>query len=336
MTLDASPRLAMQAPALPAIVIGGYLGSGKTTLVNRLLRAANGERLGVLVNDFGDVAIDAALIEARDGDVLSLAGGCVCCSFGADLVGALRTLAQRDPPVDRIVIETSGVALPRAVAQTARLAPAIAVEAIIVIADGETVRRRARDRYIGEMVLQQLREADLIVLNKLDLVAAAGESSDVEAVRTWLQQIAAGVPIVDATHADVAPALALEPPAAAAARVTDAALSPLRRRSMRISNGGNMPAAERFDCATLDCGSGVDVAALAGTLVEPIYGVLRAKGIVRDRSGAWHAIQTVGARACISQPPSASDPRAGRLVVIGLRGRLDVPALARAIGVAPG
>ena len=75
---------------LPVTVLGGYLGAGKTTVLNHLLRHAGGRGIAVLVNDFGEIAIDAALIESREGDVLALAGGCVCCSIGGDLVRALR------------------------------------------------------------------------------------------------------------------------------------------------------------------------------------------------------------------------------------------------------
>ena len=94
---------------LPTVVIGGYLGAGKTTLVNHLLRHADGRRVAVLVNDFGDVNIDADLIEGADAGVLSLSGGCLCCSFGDDLVGTLLALQRRQPPPDVVLIELSGV-----------------------------------------------------------------------------------------------------------------------------------------------------------------------------------------------------------------------------------
>jgi hypothetical protein len=94
------------AVVIPTLILGGYLGAGKTTLVNHLLRHANGRRIAVMVNDFGELTIDADLIEGADGKVLALAGGCVCCSFGSDLVGALQDVSRRDPPPDLILIET--------------------------------------------------------------------------------------------------------------------------------------------------------------------------------------------------------------------------------------
>ena len=89
---------------IPVSVIGGYLGAGKTTLVNHLLRNANGRKLAILVNEFGELPIDADLIEADDGDMISIAGGCICCSYGSDLVGALMELPERMPDMDGMLI----------------------------------------------------------------------------------------------------------------------------------------------------------------------------------------------------------------------------------------
>jgi G3E family GTPase len=159
--------------AVPAILIGGYLGAGKTTLVNHLLRHAGGRRLAVLVNDFGEVSIDADLIVGAADGVLSLAGGCVCCSFGSDLVGTLAEVLRRDPRPDAVLIETSGVGIPSAVARAARLVPGLRLEATVVVADAPTVQARAADRYVGDTVRQQLDDADLLLLNQTDRVDAA-------------------------------------------------------------------------------------------------------------------------------------------------------------------
>ena len=99
----------MTSSVTPTLIVGGYLGAGKTTLVNHLLRNAGGRRIAVMVNDFGELTIDADLIEGAEGSVLALAGGCVCCSFGSDLLGALQDVLQRQPQPDLILIETSGV-----------------------------------------------------------------------------------------------------------------------------------------------------------------------------------------------------------------------------------
>lgn len=132
------------APPLPVTIVGGYLGAGKTTLVNHLLRHADGLRIAVLVNDFGDLPIDADLIESADGDVIALAGGCVCCAFGSDLVGALIALARRAPRPDHVLIETSGVALPGAVARTLTLVAGLERQGVLVVVDAQRARPRRR------------------------------------------------------------------------------------------------------------------------------------------------------------------------------------------------
>lgn len=102
--------------SLPVTIIGGYLGAGKTTLVNHLLRNANGARLAVLVNEFGELPIDEDLIEAQDDMMISIAGGCVCCSYGNDLTLAMLDMARMQPRPDHVILEASGVALPGAIA----------------------------------------------------------------------------------------------------------------------------------------------------------------------------------------------------------------------------
>ncbi|MCB1346878.1 MAG: GTP-binding protein, partial [Rhodobacteraceae bacterium] len=123
----------MSESPLPVTLLGGYLGAGKTTLVNHLLRHAEGQRLAVLVNDFGDLPIDADLIEARDEDLMTLAGGCVCCTVGDDLGETLRALCARDPRPDQLLIETSGVALPGALAGALSLMRDVALAAVVVL-----------------------------------------------------------------------------------------------------------------------------------------------------------------------------------------------------------
>jgi len=110
---------------LPVTVIGGYLGAGKTTLINHLLRTANGMRLAVLVNEFGALSIDEDLIEAEQDDIISIAGGCICCSFGDDLSAALMDICAFKPPPDHILIEASGVAVPAAIDTSLTVLPGV-------------------------------------------------------------------------------------------------------------------------------------------------------------------------------------------------------------------
>ncbi len=101
---------------IPVTVIGGYLGSGKTTLLNQLLSQTVGQRIAVLVNDFGDIGIDGDLIAAADGDTITLTNGCVCCRIGSDLMTALWSVRDRQDPPEHLIIEASGIADPAPIA----------------------------------------------------------------------------------------------------------------------------------------------------------------------------------------------------------------------------
>ena len=159
------------ATPLPLTIISGYLGSGKTTLVNHLLRHANGRRLVVLVNDFGELAIDADLIEFRDGDTLNLANGCACCSMGGDLFNALVDVLDRTPRPDHLLIEASGVADPARIANIALAEPDLKLDAIIGLVDGHNFLKQSSDPLVGQSVCDQLSSANLVLLNKMDLIS---------------------------------------------------------------------------------------------------------------------------------------------------------------------
>lgn len=156
--------------AIPLTIIGGYLGAGKTTLLNMLLRGNHGKRLAVIVNDFGSINIDAELIANRDGETLSLTNGCICCSMTDDLATTLIALSDRETPPDHILIETSGVAEPQKIATYADALPAFQLQAVVVVVDAETIRKRSKDKFVGGLVTRQIASADLIVMSKLDLL----------------------------------------------------------------------------------------------------------------------------------------------------------------------
>lgn len=183
---------------IPFTVIGGYLGAGKTTLLNHIVRHSDGRRLALLVNDFGSINIDAELINNQNGDTINLANGCVCCSMAGGFVSAIFSLLERDPRPHHIIVEASGVAEPQKIAQYGNL-PQLNLDGVIVMADAEMIREKAVDRYVGRTVIQQLQSADVLILNKIDLVDEANRS----AVRHWLAQQIPNTRIIEAQNADV-------------------------------------------------------------------------------------------------------------------------------------
>jgi G3E family GTPase len=158
---------------IPLLVIGGFLGAGKTTLLNHLLSQSRGLKLAVLVNDFGSVNIDAALIESAKQDVVALTNGCVCCSIGDDLSQALSQILDHTPRFDGIVIEASGVSDPWRIAQIGLAEPDLRLACIVVMIDATTYLTHASDPLLANSVLNPLKHADWVLLNKIDLVHTA-------------------------------------------------------------------------------------------------------------------------------------------------------------------
>ena len=132
----------MAAP-VPLSVIGGFLGTGKTTLLNQLLNNRSGVRFAVLINDFGDIVVDGDLIADHNGESITFANGCVCCSLGNDLLATLTELLERDPPPEQIFVEASGVADPRTIADFAALDAELLRDLVFVVVDVQTLRERA-------------------------------------------------------------------------------------------------------------------------------------------------------------------------------------------------
>ena len=287
----------MTDAVLSVITIGGYLGSGKTTLLNNLLRRADGRRLAVLVNEFGELPIDEDLIVAEDENMISIAGGCICCSFGNDLIGALNELAMLDPPPDYVVIESSGVAIPGAIVSTFSLIDGFRSDGIVVVVDAETVQAAAKDDYIGDTITRQLSDAEIVLVNKLDLV----EPEQAKDLAAWLSEMAPDAAQVPARFGDVAPETIL-------GVVADP------------STGHTAPHSDaQFESMILRPDGDVDASVLAQDLATGGYGVIRAKGYVAGAEGQTWLIQTVGRRW---QAEQAQEQGVTGIVCLGLRGLL--------------
>ena len=176
-------------------VIGGYLGAGKTTLVNHILRQAS-ERVAVMVNDFGEINIDQALIDSRSENTISLTNGCICCSLVDGFVSALESVMSFRPKPTRLVIEASGVADPGAVAAYGH-GPGLALDAVVVVTDAVRLCEQVADPLIGQTVASQIDAADVIVLNKIDL------ADNLTAAKTELARLNPDALLAYASHAEV-------------------------------------------------------------------------------------------------------------------------------------
>jgi len=284
-------------------VVAGYLGAGKTTLVNHLLQEGTGRRTLVLVNDFGAVSIDEDLIVSRDGGTIALGNGCVCCTTSGTLAQMLLGIGARPDRPEHVLLEASGVSDPGPIVADV-LAAGLSVDGVVVVADAATVRDMAGHGYLGRSVRRQLAAADVVVLNKTDLV----EFDALPGLREWVAAQAHGAAVVEAVGARVPPELVV------------GGHGPVRK----------VPATGAEDHVHADhvtwswtLPSPLDRQQLEVWMdqLDPL--VVRAKGIVRltsDPDRAW-TVQRVGRRWSVERGPEGVVlDGGGRLVVIGLPG----------------
>src|SRR4249920_3771293 len=159
--------------SVPILLVTGFLGAGKTTIMNHLLAHAEGRRIAAVVNDFGAINIDAELIAGASDGVVSLSNGCICCSLEGDLLRTLAALLRRDPRPEFIVIETSGIADPSDIVRNL-MDPVIwqeaPLETVLCVVDATTSAETLNDA----LLRSQLRAADIVALSKVDMADAAG------------------------------------------------------------------------------------------------------------------------------------------------------------------
>ncbi len=325
------PPEAALRPRLPLTVIGGFLGAGKTTLLNRLLRETQGRRLAVLVNDFGALNIDAELVASNAGDTIALTNGCVCCSIGDDLTTALIRVIEAPVPFDAVVIEASGVSDPWRIAQVGLADPGLSMDGITVLVDASACLEHAADPLLADSLRRQLKSADLILVNKVDLADADRRQK----VREWLKDAAGTTAVYETSHAVVplvllsGHALMTDVSARAGASSNDS------REDIHADalNGHGHAHHEQahdhgdlFDTWSCQPEHAFDSSALRALLRDMPAGVLRLKGIVRTDEHGWAEVHFAGRHGSLRKALAA--PAGGAAVVaIGLRQRLPVHAL---------
>ncbi|WP_026988136.1 cobalamin biosynthesis protein CobW [Fodinicurvata fenggangensis] len=336
---------------IPATVITGFLGSGKTTLIRSLLENAGGRRLALVINEFGDVGVDGEILKGcgvegcSEDDVLELANGCICCTVADDFLPTIQKLIDRPDPPDHIIIETSGLALPKPLVKAfgwPDVRNRVTVDGVVAVVDGPAVesgiftsapaavqaQRQADPALDHESPLEELFEeqlgcADLVVINKRDLLDEDGYRQVLETTHGYLR---AGVPAVAATQGQLDPRVLL---GLGAEAEDDLDSRPSHH------DGDDDHDHDDFESFVVELGECDSPQGLLD-LLTPLsarFGVLRVKGFaVVSGKDMRLVVQGVGPRFqhYYDRDWRAEESRRTRLVVIGEKG-LDEPAIRAAL-----
>jgi cobalamin biosynthesis protein CobW len=337
---------------IPVTVITGFLGAGKTTLVRHLLQNPQGKRLAVIVNEFGDVGVDGeilrscALPDCPEENIVELANGCICCTVADDFIPTIEALMALVPRPDHILIETSGLALPKPLLKAfdwPDIRSRITVDGVIAVADAEAVaagrfapdlarlqaQREADDSIDHETPLSEVFEdqiacADLVLLTKSDLAGADG----VAAARAVIAAEAPRpLPVIEVMEGVIDPRVIL---GLGAAAEDDIAARPSHHDAEEEHDH------EDFDSVVIDIAEQTDPQALAAR-IEALANdrqILRVKGYAAVADKPMRLlVQAVGARVRVQydRPWGADEARQGRLVVIAEHDDIDADAIRLAL-----
>jgi G3E family GTPase len=269
---------------VPVLLVTGFLGAGKTTVVNHLLAHAEGRRIAAVVNDFGAINIDAELIAGASDGVVSLSNGCICCSLEGDLLRTLAALLRRDPQPEFIVIETSGIADPADVVRNLmdpliwREAP---LETVLCVVDATTPPAAFDD---DALLRSQLRAADVVALTKEDLVEAAAAAD----LRAAIRALHPAAVMVDALHGEVPTALLFP---------VDVDRAPVPREV-----APRRPSADRFETLSWTSGHPISLPRLQQAIGRLASKLIRAKGLFEtvEQPGRLMVFQLAGGRATLA------------------------------------
>lgn len=279
---------------VPVLLLGGYLGAGKTTVINELL-ARTDVPIAVLVNDVGEINVDARLIDRQQGDTLDLSGGCVCCSLKNGFLEAFETLRARPVPPELVVVELSGIANPAAAGAFAST-PGFQLDSTVVLVDlDQFLEHEAESSVVADAVRAQVEAADLLLLTKRDLVSA----DRVDAVTDRLRQLGPDAPVVLAESAH-----------------SIAGLVGLGTRRSVLEVGAGVSLFDQYTTSIIPIEGAMRRTDLEALIAELPSTVVRAKGIVQIETGELVVAQVVGKRRSIERLPMAETTAATDLVVI--------------------
>ncbi|ENS87920.1 cobalamin biosynthesis protein CobW [Brucella melitensis] len=345
----------MQGQKIPATVITGFLGSGKTTMIRNLLENANGKRIALIINEFGDLGVDGGILKGcgietcREEDVIELNNGCICCTVADDFIPTMTKLLDREDRPDHIVIETSGLALPQplvAAFNWPEIKTQVTVDGVVTVIDAAAVAegrfaddhdkvdaQRAADESLDhespleELFEDQIHAADLIVLNKADLIDAAK-----------LDSVKADVAERSSRRVNMVPAsfgkLGADVLLGLGVGTEDDIVN--RRSHHEAHHGdGHEHDHDEFESFVVEAGSVADPKAFAEKLKAVIaeHDILRLKGFVDVPGKPMRlVVQAVGPRIehYFDRPWGKDETRSTRLVVIGLHD-IDEAAIAQAV-----
>lgn len=324
---------------IPATVITGFLGAGKTTLIRNLLANAGGRKIALIINEFGDVGVDGDILKAcgsdacNEDDIIELANGCICCTVADEFIPTMEKLLSRTKP-DHIIIETSGLALPQPLVRAfnwPEIKSKVTVDGVVTLVDGKALaegrfaddeeavaKARAEDpnldheNPIEELFEDQLNCADLVILNKTDLL---DEKSLGDVTGQLKAQLRKATKLVNATQGLIDPNVLLGVKA-------DAAIDLHNRQSHHEMEGEEQHDHDDFVTFIVDLPQSFDQKALLARIEKTIaaHDILRLKGFAAvPGSDARLLIQAVGPRlnSYFDRPWNADEKRETRLVVIG-------------------
>ncbi|MFD2180642.1 cobalamin biosynthesis protein CobW [Rhodoplanes azumiensis] len=331
----------MSLEKIPVTIVTGFLGAGKTSLVRHLMENPGGRRLAVLVNEFGDVGIDGDILKGcadpscPEDAIVELTNGCLCCTVADAFVPTIQALLARRQPPEHILIETSGLALPKPLLKAFEwpdLRTRITVDGVITVADAEavadgrfapdlaavTAQREAdetidHDTPLGEVFEDQVACADIVILNKVDLVDAQALAAARDTVQAEMPR---RIPVIETQEGRVDPRVVL---GLGAAAEDDLAARPSHHEQHGEHDHDDF---ETIVVTLPDHAAIPEVVAKVEAIARD-HGVLRAKGYVAVRGKPMRLlVQGVGTRvrAQFDRPWAADEPRVSRLVVIGQKG----------------